>query len=125
MDSPVADLTNDEFIIRYNVGGISINEAAFQKLKQEISLQSFDRSYQTVWETEIVRLYTGMVPLGADAFRRIVLREGHIARIDPRNFSYHGLTGQNYYEVCTTPALYEVAERALEEQHGAAAGSAR
>jgi hypothetical protein len=120
MDSPVADLTNDEFVIRFNIGGICMNEAAFQKLKQEISLQAFDKSFRTVWETEVVRLFTGMVPLGADVFRRIVVREGQIARIDPRDFSYHGLTGQNYYEVCTNAAIYDLAERALEQQSAVA-----
>jgi hypothetical protein len=92
------------------VGGININEAAFQKLQQEISLQAVDKTLHTIWDTEVVRLHTGLVPLGQGAFRRIVLREGKIARIDPSNFSFKEWTHQNYYEVCTNPTIYEYVE---------------
>src|SRR5690242_18930563 len=76
--APSSDFNSDEFIVRFNVGCININEAAFQKLRQEISLQAMDRTLHTLWDTEIVRLHTGMVPLGQGVFRRVVVREGRI-----------------------------------------------
>ena len=109
-EAPSADFTSDEFIIRFNVGGININEAAFQKLRQEISLSSIDRTLHTLWDTELVRLYSGLVPLGGGVFRRIVVRQGKIARIDPSDFAFKGWTDQNYYEVCTHPSIYEYVE---------------
>src|SRR5205085_11100837 len=110
MESTSSDFTSDEFLLRFNVGGINMNDAAFQKLCQEISLQVIDRQLHTLCDTELVRLHSGLVPLGPDAFRRIVVREGKIARIDPRDFSFKGWTEQNYYEVCTHPTIYEYVE---------------
>lgn len=119
MESPSSDFTSDEFLVRYNVGGININEAAFLKLKQEISLQAIDRTLHTLWDTEDVRLYSGMVPLGQETFRRLVVREGRIARIDPLNFSFKSWTHQNYYEVCTHPSIYEYVESVSAEPSAA------
>ena len=110
IENTSSDFTSDEFLLRFNVGGINLNEAAFQKLCQEISLQVIDRKLNTLWDTELVRLHSGLVPVGQDAFRRIVVREGKIARIDPRDFSFKGWTEQNYYEVCTHPTVYEYVE---------------
>ncbi|HEV2114274.1 MAG TPA: hypothetical protein VGR50_08990 [Terriglobales bacterium] len=110
MENTSSDFTSDEFLLRFNVGGINMNEAAFQKLRQEISLQVIDRELHTLWDAETVRLHHGVVPLGQDAFRRIVVREGKIARIDPRDFAFKTWTEQNYYEVCTHPTIYEYVE---------------
>src|SRR5215471_19217627 len=54
----------DEFLLRYNIGGIHINEAAFQKLRTEISLQAFDMQVPMIWQKSTVRVYAGVVPLG-------------------------------------------------------------
>jgi hypothetical protein len=67
---------------------------------------------KTLWEKERVRLYTGVVPVG-QGFRRIVVREGRIARIDPRDFSFKQWTDRKYYEVCSHPAIYEFVESSL------------
>lgn len=105
--------SGEELLLRFNIGGININEAAFQKLKQEIALQAATREMQTLWEKERVRLYTGVVPVGQGAFRRIVVREGRTARIDPRNFSFKEWTNRKYYELCSHPAIYEFVESTL------------
>ncbi|HEV2021246.1 MAG TPA: hypothetical protein VGQ94_01830 [Terriglobales bacterium] len=97
----------DEFLMRYNIGGIHINEAAFAKLTQEISLQSHDLEIPTLWDKEVVRLYSGMVPVASGAFHRLVVREGRIAFIDAREFSLKRWTDRRYYEVCVNPTLYE------------------
>jgi hypothetical protein len=109
----------DEFLLRYNVGGIHINEAAFKKLQTEISLQAYDLEVPMIWNTSNVRVYSGSVPLGGGLFHRIVVRQGRIAHVDPRDFSLKHLTDHNYYEVCVHPRIYE----AIESVQTVAAGS--
>src|SRR5206468_3522427 len=94
--------------------GINIDQAAFEKLNQEISLQLTDRQLPTVWDSEQVRLYSGLVPVAAGSFHRIVLREGKIPQIDPRDFSFKAWTSRSYYEVCSNPDVYELIEAATQ-----------
>lgn len=99
-----------EFLLRYNIGGIHINEAAFQKLRTEISLQAYDLQVPMIWSETTVRVYSGLVPLGQGSFHRIIVRQGRIAHVDPHNFSLKHLTDQPYYEVCVHPRIYEAIE---------------
>jgi len=100
----------DEFLLRYNLGGIHISRAAFEKLRTEISLQAFDLKVPMIWKSNTVRVYSGMAPLGQGSFHRIVIREGRIAHIDPRDFVLKQFTDQLYYEVCTHPRIYAAIE---------------
>ncbi|HET6841639.1 MAG TPA: hypothetical protein VFK06_08115 [Candidatus Angelobacter sp.] len=104
--------TPDEFLLRYNIGGIHINEAAFQKLRREVSLQGYDLQLPMIWTTARVRVYSGVVPLGNGLFHRIVVRHGRVAHIDARDFSLKEMTEKPYYEVCTNPAIYQAIEQA-------------
>jgi hypothetical protein len=96
--------------VRYNVGGIHISRAAFDKLRTEISLQPFDLKVPMIWKANVARVYTGMAPLGQGLFHRIVIREGRIARVDARDFALKQYTDEPYYEVCTHPRIYEAIE---------------
>jgi hypothetical protein len=100
----------DEFLMRFNVGGVNMNEAAYRALQQEISLQLHAIELPTLWDKEIVHLYSGLVPLGGGMFHRIVVREGRIPRIDASDFSLKYWTDMKYYEVCTNDAIYEYVE---------------
>src|SRR5207248_5163722 len=100
----------DEFLLRYNIGGIHISEAAFLKLQTEISLQIQDKPLPMIWDTRDVRLYCGIVPVGQNSFHRVIIREGFIAHIDARDFSLKQLTERPYYEVCTNPMIYQCVE---------------
>ncbi|MBZ5525202.1 MAG: hypothetical protein LAP21_23495 [Acidobacteriia bacterium] len=100
----------DEFLLRYNVGGIHINEAAFRKLETEISLRSHDLKLPTIWQTGNVRLYSGVVPIAQGLFHKIVIREGFVAHIDARDFSLKQYTDRRYYEVCTNPKIYQAVD---------------
>jgi hypothetical protein len=100
----------DEFLLRYNIGGIHINAAAFQKLQTEISLQAYDLDVPMIWNTTTVRVYGGVVPLGQGSFHQIIVREGRIAHVDARDFSLKKLTDRHYYEVCTHPNIYQAIE---------------
>ena len=112
LEEPDASGSGEELLLRFNIGGININEAAFQKLKQEIALQATSREMRTLWDKEPVRLYTGVVPIG-QGFRRIVVREARIARINSRDFGFKQWTDRKYYEVCTHPAIHEFVESTL------------
>lgn len=107
----------DEFLLRYNIGGIHISQEAFEKLRTEISLQAFDMQVPMIWSQQKVRLYSGVVPIGQGLFHRIVIREGAIAHIDARDFSLKRLTDRRYYEICINARIY----KALEEAHASVA----
>jgi len=100
----------NEFLLRYNVGGIHINEAAFEKLKSEISLQAYDLEVPMIWKDSTVRVYSGSVPVGQGLFHGLVVRQGRIAHVDPHTFTLKHLTDRHYYEVCVNPQIYAAIE---------------
>jgi len=102
----------DEFLLRYNVGGIHLNQAAFAKLQSEVSLQAYDLQVPMIWNTRSVRVYATMVPVAQGVFHRLIVREGQIAHVDPRDFSIKEVTQGRYYEVCTHPRICQAIENA-------------
>ncbi len=62
---------------------------------------------------DIVKLYSGLVPLPSGSFQRIVVREGRTPHIDARDFSLKRWTDRPYFEVVTNPAVYEYIESGL------------
>jgi hypothetical protein len=102
----------DEFLLRYNIGGIHISEEAFQKLRTEISLQAFDMEVPMIWDQRKERLYSGVVPIGQSLFHRIAIREGVISHIDARDFSLKRYTERRYYEICTQARICQALEEA-------------
>lgn len=97
----------DEFLVRYNIGGIHINDLAFNKLGTEISLKLHEVELPMIWDKEKVRLFSGMVPVGQGIFHPIVVREGLIAHVDARDFRLKHWTDKKYYEVCVNETIYE------------------
>jgi hypothetical protein len=95
----------DDFILKYNLNGIRISEAAFQRLKQEISLELSPLDLPKAWEGEEFHLWSGLVPVGNDIFRNIIVRGSRMPQIDPHNFSVQLWTERWYYEVCSNPAI--------------------
>lgn len=100
----------DEFLMRFNVGGIHISEAAFKALQNELKLDVHELEVPMLWDKEKVRLHSALVPLGGGIFHPIVVREGRIARIEASEFSFKNWTERRYYEVCTNEAIYEFVE---------------
>jgi hypothetical protein len=101
----------EEFLVRYNIGGVHLDEAAFQKLRQEISLRTDNLHLPMLWGREPVRLYSGVVPLPSGGFQKLVLREGRVAHVDPRTFAFKRWTDLRYYEACTSAEIYEHLEK--------------
>jgi len=116
-DADAGEATED-FVMAFNLGGIRLSPAAFKKLTSEISLEPLSMELPELWGDENYKLYTGLVAVDNDIFRKIVLRESHVAQIDAKNFTLQKWTEKPYYEVCTDSAIYS----ALEGEKAAAAG---
>ena len=113
-----ADGNPEDVILSFNLGGIRMNEAAFRRLEQEITLEPLKVKLPPSMASSDkgeYRLFTATVPVDHDIFRKIVLRESRIPRIDPADFSVKGWTERSYYEICTDKAIYA----ALEKRKGA------
>ncbi len=108
----------EDVILSFNLGGIRMNEMAFRKLEKEITLEPLKVKLPASLASDKgeYRLFSATVPVDRDIFRKIVVRESRIPRIDPADFSVKGWTERSYYEVCTDPAIYA----ALEKRKGAA-----
>ena len=96
----------DEFLVRYNMNGIELNEEGFQKLSEEISLETIRTKVQYPWSKDEVILYYGEIPMG-ESVEIVVLRKGVARELLPDGKIGKG-SEHNYYEVCTSPALYEL-----------------
>ena len=109
----------EDVILSFNLGGIRMNEAAFGKLQQEITLEPLKvRLPPSLASSDKgeYKLFSATVPVDKDIFRKIVVRESRIPRINPADFSVKGWTDRRYYEICTDQAIYS----ALERKKGAA-----
>jgi len=96
----------EDFLFKYNLNGIRISQAAFQRLQQEISLEPCRLDLPALFGSEVFRLHRGLVPLGNDIFKKILVRSSQIPQIDPQKFSLQHWTDQWYYEVCSNPDIY-------------------
>ena len=96
----------DEFLVRFNMNGIELNEEGFQKLSEEISLDKIETKVELPWGKETVTLHYGEVPIG-EALELIVIRKGLARHLLPDG-SIGGLSAHAYYEVCTSQALLDL-----------------
>jgi hypothetical protein len=108
----------DEFLVRYNMNGIELNEEGFSKLSEEISLNSIDTKLDMPWGKEAVTLYFGEVPMG-ESVELLVLRKGFARQLLPDG-KIGAPSTHPYYEVCTSPDLYELVAALLRSQQVAA-----
>jgi hypothetical protein len=114
------DLGIGEMTLSYNVGGIRISQAAFQRLQQEISLSPLNSPSQTgtpqarlnaagfvgPWVDQQCEFFAGTVPLGNSGFRKLVIRKSRVARVDMQGLSILQWSEPYYYEVCANPGVY-------------------
>src|SRR5207253_2232221 len=113
----------DEFLVRYNMNGIELNDEGFQKLSEEISLDSIETKLDKPWGKEKVTLYYGEVPLG-ESVELLVLRKGMARQLLPDG-KIGAPSSHAYYEVCTSPALYALVAAFIRTQQAAAMASHR
>ena len=112
----------DEFLVRYNMNGIELNEEGFLKLSEEISLETLSTKLEMPWGKEEITLYYGEVPMG-ESVEYLVLRRGLARQLLPDG-KVGTPTEHAYYEVCTNPALYELVA-ALKRMQSAGLETAR
>ncbi len=96
----------DEFLVRFNLNGIELNEEGFQKLAEEISLDTFSTPLEMPWGKEEVSLYYGEVPMG-ESVELIVVRKGLARHLLPDG-KIGRSSDHNYYEICTSQALHDL-----------------
>src|SRR6202040_1155297 len=110
----------DEFLVRYNMNGIELNDEGFQKLSEEISLDSIETKLEMPWGKENVTLFFGEVPMG-ESVELLVLRKG-FARQLLADGKVGEVSSHPYYEVCTSTDLYELVAALIRSQQVAAVG---
>src|SRR5260370_38592996 len=89
----------DEFLIRFNLNGVELNEEGFAKLSEEIALQSVEVECEMPWGREVATFFLGQAPIG-DTVEPILLLRGYArqllseGRIGPEGHSgsYDGWT---------------------------------
>ena len=96
----------DEFLVRYNMNGIELNEEGFAKLSDEISLESIRTKLDYPWGKQEVELFYGEVPMG-ESVELLVLRKGVARQLLPDG-KVGPATDHLYYEICTNPKLYDL-----------------
>jgi 2'-5' RNA ligase len=107
----------DEFLVRFNRNGIELNEEGFEKLSEEISLDSIETKQDMPWGKENVTLHYGEVPMG-DSVELLVLRKGLARELLPDG-AIGVASSHPYYEVCTSGALYDLVAALIRSQTAA------
>ena len=104
----VAEDEADEFLIRFNLNGVELNEEGFQKLQEEIAMTSLDADCVMPWGKERVTFYFGETPVG-EGLEPVLIRRGFVRQLLPDG--HIGAAGTRaYYEVCTNPKVFELVE---------------
>lgn len=88
----------DEFLLRYNLNGVVINEEGFQKLSDEISLTEFQSDVVLPWGREWATFYSGLVPIG-ETLEPLIVRKGFVRQIMPDGKIGHA-SKHAHYEIC-------------------------
>ena len=100
--------TADDLNMRYNINGIELNAAGFEKLSKEIDLKVMPFELDSA-HTLKSTFYTGKFPTKNSRFQRLIIRESQIPVIDPESMKIIRISPRKYYEVCTNPKLYKMA----------------
>jgi len=108
MMEDVAEDEADEFLIRFNLNGVELNEEGFQKLREEIALTSIEADCIMPWGKERVTFFTGETPVG-EGVEPIIVRRGFVRQLLPGG-KIGAAGARAYYEVCTSPKVFELVE---------------
>jgi hypothetical protein len=108
MTEGVAEDEADEFLIRFNLNGVELNDEGFQKLQEEISLTALEADCVMPWGKERVTFFYGETPVG-EGLEPVLIRRGFIRQMLPGGKIGEAGT-RPYYEVCVHPKVLELAE---------------
>jgi hypothetical protein len=108
MTEGVAEDEADEFLIRFNLNGVELNEEGFDKLREEISLTPVEVDCVMPWGKERVTIFHGETQVG-EGFEPVLIRRGYVRQLLPGGKI--GAAGSRpYYEVCVNPKVSELIE---------------
>lgn len=100
-----------EFLIRYNMNGIQLNEVGFRKLSEEIAFKQVDLDCPVPWGQDRCTFYLGEVPIG-EKLEPLVIRKGIVRQL--LSGGKIGDPGTSpYYEVCIGAGVTHLLETAL------------
>jgi hypothetical protein len=108
MTEGVAEDEADEFLIRFNLNGVELNDEGFQKLQEEISLTTLEADCVMPWGKERVTFFYGETPVG-EGLEPVLIRRGFIRQLQPGGKIGEAGT-RPYYEVCVHPKVLELVE---------------
>jgi hypothetical protein len=108
MTEGVAEDEADEFLIRFNLNGVELNDEGFEKLQEEIALTPLEADCVMPWGKERVAFFFGETPVG-EGLEPVVIRRGFVRQILPGGKIGDAGT-RVYYEVCTSPKVFELVE---------------
>ena len=103
-------LSDDEIILRYNVNGIELNEAGFNKLAKEIDLKTMNCMISEM-QKEPITIHTGKFPLVTGTFQSLIIREEWVQELNTVNYQPSGKVNRKYYEICTQVGLKKYVEQ--------------
>ncbi len=105
-DEEVKESADDPYL-RFNVNGIELNAAGFEKLSNEIDLKMVPGDFSDAYEQKCT-LHGGKFPTKSGRYQRLIIRESQIPVVDPATMRIVRTTSRKYYEVCTHPRLYKM-----------------
>jgi len=108
MTEGVAEDEADEFLIRFNLNGVELNDEGFQKLQEEIALTPLEADCVMPWGKERVTFFYGETPVG-ERLEPVLIRRGYIRQMLPGGKIGDAGT-RPYYEVCVNPMVLELVE---------------
>ena len=100
-----------ELMIRMLFVGYCFVIRSERRLCEEVSLEQCSMDFPRLWGSEEAVFYSGLVPLGTDIFRRIVVRASRVPVIDSSQFSLTLWTDAPLYEICSHPGVYAGLEK--------------
>jgi class 3 adenylate cyclase len=104
----VAEDEAEEFLIRFNLNGVELNEEGFLKLQEEIALTSVEADCVMPWGKERVTFFAGETPVG-EGVEPVLIRRGYVRQLLPDG-QIGSAAARTYYEVCTSPKVFELVE---------------
>jgi len=104
----VAEDEADEFLIRFNLNGVELNDEGFQKLQEEIALTPLEADCVMPWGRERVTFYYGETPVG-EGLEPVLIRRGFVRLLLPGG-KIGDAGSRPYYEVCANPKALELVE---------------
>ncbi|WP_447972635.1 hypothetical protein [Nitrospira sp. Kam-Ns4a] len=105
-----------EIHLLYNLNGIMLDEAAFAKLKTEITLRRLE--LRLPGDAGLLTVHTGRFPDLKGGMHRVVVREGRIRVFDRSHKLFGEPTQGVFYEVVTNETVLAKVAEALKETVG-------